>query len=111
MKYFFNIGLTLILYLLKNIIFQAFLGAILNLEFGTVESLWREFWRSQDNNNDECEEEKYLSKEKLYSLSKCKTMQLFVKTVDFLFYQNLVKVLIPDVLRPVPGMYIFILVY
>ncbi|XP_050535558.1 DNA-binding protein RFX2-like isoform X2 [Daktulosphaira vitifoliae] len=83
--------------------YEAFLGAILNLEFGTVESLWREFWRSQDNNNDECEEEKYLSKEKLYSLSKCKTLQLFVKTVDFLFYQNLVKVLIPDVLRPVPG--------
>lgn len=77
----------------------------MNLEFGTVESLWREFWRSQDNNNDECEEEKYLSKEKLYSLSKCKALQMFVKTVDFLFYQNLVKVLIPDVLRPVPGMY------
>lgn len=42
---------------------QAFLDAIVNLEFMTVESLWREFWRSQDNNNgDECEEEKYLSK-------------------------------------------------
>lgn len=42
---------------------EAFLDAILSLEFGTVESLWREFWRSQDNNNgDECEEEKYLSK-------------------------------------------------
>jgi hypothetical protein len=42
---------------------QAFLDAIVNLEFQTVESLWREFWRSQDNNNgDECEEEKYLSK-------------------------------------------------
>lgn len=35
----------------------------MNLEFQTVESLWREFWRSQDvNNGDECEEEKYLSK-------------------------------------------------
>lgn len=42
---------------------EAFLEAVLNFEFGTVESLWREFWRSQDNNNgDECEEEKYLSK-------------------------------------------------
>lgn len=42
---------------------EAFLDAIMSLEFGTVESLWREFWRSQDNNNgDECEEEKYLSK-------------------------------------------------
>lgn len=42
---------------------QAFLDAIMNLEFVTIESLWREFWRSQDNNNgEECEEEKYLSK-------------------------------------------------
>ena len=45
------------------LLFQAFLDAVVNLEFQTVESLWREFWRSQDNNNgDECEEEKYLSK-------------------------------------------------
>lgn len=42
---------------------EAFLDAIMSLEFSTVESLWREFWRSLDNNNgDECEEEKYLSK-------------------------------------------------
>jgi hypothetical protein len=42
---------------------QAFLDAVVNLEFQTVESVWREFWRSQDvNNGDECEEEKYLSK-------------------------------------------------
>lgn len=42
---------------------EAFLDAVLNFEFATIESLWREFWRSQDNNNgDECEEEKYLSK-------------------------------------------------
>jgi len=77
----------------------------LNLEFGSVESLWHEFWSSQDNKNEEYEEQ-YFSKEKLYSLSKCKTLQLFVKTIDLLFYQNLVKVLIPDVLRPVPSVYI-----
>ncbi|CAH1737097.1 unnamed protein product [Aphis gossypii] len=82
--------------------YEAFLSAILNLEFGTVELIWRKFWRCQDINIDECEEKKSLCKEKLYSLSKCKTLQLFVKTADFLFYQNLVKVLIPDVLRPVP---------
>lgn len=42
---------------------EAFLDAVVNFEFGTIESLWREFWRNQDNNNgDECEEEKYLSK-------------------------------------------------
>lgn len=83
---------------------EAFLDAIVNLEFVTVESLWREFWRSQDNNNgDECEEEKYLSKTKLYLLSKCLPVQQFVRRVDYLFYQNLVDVLIPDVLRPIPS--------
>ncbi|XP_063230832.1 DNA-binding protein RFX2-like isoform X2 [Bacillus rossius redtenbacheri] len=82
---------------------EAFLDAIVNLEFQTVESLWREFWRSQDNNGDECEEEKYLSKTKLYLLCKCPPVQLFVRQVDYLFYQNLVDVLIPDVLRPIPS--------
>ncbi|PSN51087.1 Transcription factor RFX3 [Blattella germanica] len=83
---------------------DAFLDAVVNLEFQTVESLWREFWRSQDNNNgDECEEEKYLSKTKLYLLCKCGPVQQFVRRVDYLFYQNLVEVLIPDVLRPIPS--------
>ena len=42
---------------------EAFLDAILNLEFSTIETLWREFWRTQDIQiGDECEEEKYLSK-------------------------------------------------
>ncbi|XP_071443815.1 DNA-binding protein RFX2 isoform X2 [Hetaerina americana] len=83
---------------------EAFLDAVINLEFNTVESLWREFWRSQDNNNgDECEEEKYLSKTKLYLLCKCPPVQDFVRRVDYHFYQNLVEVLIPDVLRPIPS--------
>uniref|UniRef100_A0A1B6CLU1 RFX-type winged-helix domain-containing protein n=1 Tax=Clastoptera arizonana TaxID=38151 RepID=A0A1B6CLU1_9HEMI len=83
---------------------EAFLDAIVNLEFITIESLWREFWRSQDNNNgDECEEEKYLSKTKLYLLSKYQPVQEFIRRVDYLFYQNLVEVLIPDVLRPIPS--------
>lgn len=83
---------------------EAFLDAILNLEFPTVESLWREFWRTQDNNNgDECEEEKYLSKTKLFILCKFEPVQKFVRIVDYRFYQNLVYVLIPDVLRPIPS--------
>lgn len=42
---------------------EAFLDAVLSLELSTVESLWREFWRQNNNNDiDECEEEKYLSK-------------------------------------------------
>nr|XP_018917044.1 PREDICTED: DNA-binding protein RFX2 isoform X6 [Bemisia tabaci] len=83
---------------------EAFLDAVVNLEFVTVESVWREFWRSQDNNNgDECEEEKYLPKTKLYLLCKYPPVQEFVRRVDYLFYQNLVQVLIPDVLRPIPS--------
>ncbi|XP_058451988.1 DNA-binding protein RFX2 isoform X2 [Malaya genurostris] len=82
---------------------EAFLDAILNLDFNTIESLWREFWRAENNNNgDECEEEKYLSKSKLYVLTQCAAIQDFIKQVDFMFYQNMVEVLIPDVLRPIP---------
>ncbi|XP_018343073.1 PREDICTED: DNA-binding protein RFX2 isoform X5 [Trachymyrmex septentrionalis] len=83
---------------------EAFLDAVLNFEFATVESLWREFWRSQDNNNgDECEEEKYLSKTKLYQMCQCTGVQDFIKKVDYTFYQNLVDVLMPNVLRPIPS--------
>ncbi|XP_033223625.1 DNA-binding protein RFX2 isoform X3 [Belonocnema kinseyi] len=83
---------------------EAFLDAVLNFEFATIESLWREFWRSQDNNNgDECEEEKYLSKTKLYHMCKCSEVQDFIRRVDYTFYQNLVEVLMPDVLRPIPS--------
>lgn len=80
------------------------MDAILSLEFTTVESLWREFWRAQDNNNgDECEEEKYLSKSKLYALCTLEPIQEFMRQVDIQFYQNLVQVLLPDVLRPIPS--------
>lgn len=83
---------------------EAFLEAILNLEFSTIESLWREFWRAQDNNNgDECEEEKFLSKYKLFHLLQCEAVQEFIRDVDYAFYQNMVDVLIPDVLRPIPS--------
>uniref|UniRef100_A0A1Y1M0I7 RFX-type winged-helix domain-containing protein n=1 Tax=Photinus pyralis TaxID=7054 RepID=A0A1Y1M0I7_PHOPY len=83
---------------------EAFLEAILSLEFATVESLWREFWRSQDNNNgDECEEEKYLSKSKLFAVCNIEAVQVFVRQVDLSFYQNLIQVLVPDVLKPIPA--------
>jgi regulatory factor X 1/2/3 len=81
---------------------EAFLNAAVNLEFQTVQSLWREFWRIQDNKiDDECGDE-YLSKTKLYLLCKFGPVQQFVRRVDYMFYQNLVEVLIPNVLRPIP---------
>lgn len=65
---------------------EAFLEAILNLEFSTIESLWREFWRAPDNNNgDECEEEKYLSKYKLFTLMQTSAIQEFIREVSALF--------------------------
>lgn len=83
---------------------EAFLDAVLSLEFGTVESLWREFWRLKDDSRtEECEEEKYLSKAKLFRLCQLDVVQQFIRQVDFAFYQNLVDVLIPDVLRPIPS--------
>ena len=36
-------------------------------------------------------------------LSQCEPVLTFVKKADYQFYQNLVEVLIPDVLRPIPG--------
>lgn len=61
---------------------EAFLDAILGLEFSTIESLWREFWRAQDNNNgEECEEEKYLSKYKLLMLMQTEGVQDFIREV------------------------------
>ena len=36
-------------------------------------------------------------------LSRCEPVLTFVKKADYQFYQNLVEVLIPDVLRPIPG--------
>jgi regulatory factor X 1/2/3 len=80
----------------------ALLNAVVNMKFQRTESLWREFWQSQDRSNgDECED-KYLPKTKLYLLCKCGPVQDFVRRVDYLLYQDLVKVLIPDVLRPIP---------
>jgi len=45
----------------------------------------------------------YQFRAKLYVLSRCEPVLTFVKKADYQFYQNLVEVLIPDVLRPIPG--------
>jgi regulatory factor X 1/2/3 len=64
--------------------------------------LWREFWGSQDDNNDDKFEEGYLPKTKLSLLCKFGLVQQFFRRVDYLFYQNLFEDLIPNVLRPIP---------
>lgn len=81
---------------------EAFLDAVVNLQFCMVETLWQTFWRTQ-NGHGQNEYEKLLSKSKLYILCKCEPVQQFVRRADYQFYQNLVDVLIPDVLRPIPS--------
>ncbi|XP_063239598.1 transcription factor RFX3-like [Bacillus rossius redtenbacheri] len=82
---------------------EAFLDALVNLELGTVESLLHEFWRSSCVGGDETEEEKYFPKSKLYVLCDCPYVQQLVESVDFHFYQNLLWLLVPDVLKPLSG--------
>lgn len=38
-------------------------------------------------------------------MCKCSEVQDFIRKVDYTFYQNLVEVLMPDVLRPIPSEY------
>lgn len=45
----------------------------------------------------------YPLRAKLYVLSRCEPVLIFVKKADYQFYQNLVEVLIPDVLKEIPG--------
>ena len=47
--------------------------------------------------------ERRLPKENLYLVSKMSAVQKFVRRSDYAFYQALVEVLIPDVLRPIPS--------
>uniref|UniRef100_A0A0P5J0A2 Transcription factor RFX3 n=1 Tax=Daphnia magna TaxID=35525 RepID=A0A0P5J0A2_9CRUS len=87
---------------------EAMLDAVISLQFNTVETIWRHFWRSANNNEAvdvgmEEDPEKILPKAKLYVLSRCEPVLIFVKKADYQFYQSLVEVLIPDVLRPIPG--------
>jgi regulatory factor X 1/2/3 len=82
---------------------EAFLQAVVKSEFHTIEGLLREFWRSQSSSDSECEKDNYLSKTKMYLLCKFGPVQQFVRRVDYLFYQKLVDILIPDVLRSIPS--------
>lgn len=62
---------------------ENFLDAVLNLEFNTIEFLWRDFWR-ENNNMEECpDEEKFLNKTKLYLLCHCSGVQKFVREVCY----------------------------
>ena len=54
--------------------------------------------------SDDGEYESRLSQSKLLQLCEYDPIMTFVKACDHLLYQTLVEILIPDVLRPIPGM-------
>lgn len=86
---------------------EAILDVVVNLQFALVERLWQQFWRNTPPNQaptvDADDDEERLPKNILYALCKLEPVQKFVKSADYAFYQVLVEVLIPDVLRPIPS--------
>ncbi|KAK2153034.1 hypothetical protein LSH36_310g03038 [Paralvinella palmiformis] len=83
---------------------EAILDIVVNLQFSLIEALWQSFWRNLDNESENGDvDEHRLSKEKLYALCRMPQVQKFVRHSDYAFYQAVVEVLIPDVLRPIPG--------
>ena len=49
--------------------------------------------------------EQRLPSERLYALCRMPAVQQYVRRSDYVFYQAIVEVLIPDVLRPIPSEY------
>nr|XP_012559397.1 DNA-binding protein RFX2 isoform X2 [Hydra vulgaris] len=87
---------------------EALLEVISNLQFDLVEALWQAFYRSpaaaDKTDNGTLESHDYsISKTMLIVLCKYKPMQEFIKETDYLLYQKLVTLLVPDVLRAVPS--------
>jgi regulatory factor X 1/2/3 len=80
---------------------ESILDIVVNLQFSLLESLWSSFWKRDDDGEDEMEEQ--LPKYKLLLLCKMELVQSYMRQCDHAFYQSLVEVLIPDVLRPIPS--------
>ncbi|XP_067943527.1 transcription factor RFX3-like [Watersipora subatra] len=81
---------------------EAVLELVMNLHLNLIENLWQTFWRKTGVSVDSGIEAK-LPKEKLIKLAALSEVQEFVKEADYSFYQALVEVLVPDVLRPIPS--------
>lgn len=82
---------------------EAFLEIVVNLQFPLIETLWMSFWRKTQEDPDCDDMEQRLPKDKLLSLCEVPAIRQYVRRSDYAFYQSLVQVLIPDVLRPIPS--------
>ncbi|XP_075147796.1 DNA-binding protein RFX2-like [Haematobia irritans] len=79
---------------------EKFLEAILNLEFNSIEYVWRDFWQQA---SEHLHLDKYMTKRKWDLLCISPTIQKFIQDIDYQFFQNMVDVIIPDVLRSMPN--------
>ncbi|XP_051982738.1 MHC class II regulatory factor RFX1-like isoform X1 [Xyrauchen texanus] len=89
---------------------EAILDVMVNLQFPLVETLWKSFWRfseGQTSNTEtldlQDESEKRLPKSFLVLLCKYEPVLSWTRECDNTLYQNLLEMLIPDVLRPIPS--------
>uniref|UniRef100_A0A452H0U1 Uncharacterized protein n=1 Tax=Gopherus agassizii TaxID=38772 RepID=A0A452H0U1_9SAUR len=90
---------------------EATLDVVMNLQFHYIEKLWQSFWSSKTPSSDgsttmpssEEEHEGVIPKDKLITLCKYDPILKWMRSCDHILYQALVEILIPDVLRPVPG--------
>lgn len=82
---------------------EAFLEIVVNLQFPLIETLWMSFWRYTQEDPDCDDMEQRLPKDKLFTLCEVPAVRQYVRRSDYAFYQSLVQVLIPDVLRPIPS--------
>lgn len=87
---------------------EAVLQVIVSLQFSLVEAIWQTFWKNPaaDSNKEDSSYEVVgdrLSKETLVAVTSYKPVQEFIKESDYILYQRLVEVLVPDVLRAVPS--------
>uniref|UniRef100_A0A6J0SNC0 DNA-binding protein RFX2 n=1 Tax=Pogona vitticeps TaxID=103695 RepID=A0A6J0SNC0_9SAUR len=91
---------------------KANVDVVMNLQFPYIEKLWRSFWNAEpgsrempsavaSSSEESCDDA--LPRHTLVALCKYDAVLTWMRSCDHILYQTLVEILIPDVLRPVPG--------
>lgn len=73
------------------------------MDLAALPKIWQTFWQMGQLYSDEQDDEHFLSAEMMRMVSDADCVQKFVRLADYAFYTILLDVLIPDVLRPIPG--------
>ena len=79
---------------------NSLLEAVVSLSFASIQHIWADFWDLSDSGLEEAKLP--LSKATMRQLLTVPALQTFIQEGDFAFYQSLVQILIPEVLRPIP---------